>query len=332
MYGWTGCSRTSRTPPELDELAEVQDGDPVGDEPDRGDVVGDEEVGDLTLPLELDEPVEDLGLDGDVERARRLVEDDQLRVDGKRPGDREPLAASPGELVGVLVEAVVGKPDAREELLDLRWRVACARGSGLRPDRFPDDLPDAEAGVERTDGVLEDDLDVPAPALEPPGRARWVTSVPSNRILPAVGSWSRATSQPNVVLPEPDSPIRPSASPGAIVRETPSTACTARAGARVTTSPRLRVSGNHFWSPSVSRSGVASLTGGSGTSAGKKQALACGRGRRAGAAGATGSSGGTDARQTGCASGHRGWNAHPDGSRERFGTVPAIALSGPSDL
>ena len=40
-----------------------------------------------------------------------------------------------------------------------------------------------------------------------------VMSVPSKTIVPAVGSMSRSSSRPTVVLPQPDSPTRPSVSP-----------------------------------------------------------------------------------------------------------------------
>ncbi len=51
-------------------------------------------------------------------------------------------------------------------------------------------------------------------------------SVPSNRMVPDVGSMSRSISRPTVVLPEPDSPTRPSVSPWRISKLTPDTACT----------------------------------------------------------------------------------------------------------
>src|SRR6266436_5140727 len=51
-------------------------------------------------------------------------------------------------------------------------------------------------------------------------------SLPRNRIWPAVGSIKRSTARPSVVLPQPDSPTRPSVSPGKTSSETPSTAWT----------------------------------------------------------------------------------------------------------
>ena len=85
--------------PELHDLAQVHDRDPVGDVADDAEVVGDEEVGEAELLLQVLEQVEDLGLDRDVERRDGLVGDDQLRVQGERPGDADALALAAGELV-----------------------------------------------------------------------------------------------------------------------------------------------------------------------------------------------------------------------------------------
>ena len=48
--------------------------------------------------------VEDLRLHGDVERGRRLVGDEQLRIAGERHGDHHALALAAGELVRIAVE------------------------------------------------------------------------------------------------------------------------------------------------------------------------------------------------------------------------------------
>ena len=85
---------------DLHHLAEVHDDDPVRDVAHDTEVVGDEHVAEMELLLEVVEQVDDLGLDGDVERRDGLVEQDQLRVDRQRPGDPDPLPLAPGELVG----------------------------------------------------------------------------------------------------------------------------------------------------------------------------------------------------------------------------------------
>ena len=69
---------------ELDDLAEIHHRDPVGDVADDGEVVRDEEIGEVELLLQLDQKVEDLRLDRDVECRDRLVGDDELRLQDER--------------------------------------------------------------------------------------------------------------------------------------------------------------------------------------------------------------------------------------------------------
>ena len=69
-------------------------------------------------------------------------------------------------------------------------------------------------------------------------RPALVTSWPRNRIDPSVESISRMIARDIVVLPQPDSPTRPSVSPSSIDRVTSLTACT-RATSRSNTMPCL---------------------------------------------------------------------------------------------
>ena len=83
---------------DLDQLAAVEDGDPVGEVADHGEVVADEQVGDAAIPLQVEQEVENGGLDRDVQRRGRLVEDDQLGLAGERPRDGDALALPAREL------------------------------------------------------------------------------------------------------------------------------------------------------------------------------------------------------------------------------------------
>ncbi len=65
-----------------------------------------------------------------------------------------------------------------------------------------------------------------------------VMSSPRNRISPEVGSISRMMQRPVVDLPQPDSPTRPSVSPGRMSSVTPSTART-RASSRARNPPLI---------------------------------------------------------------------------------------------
>jgi len=78
---------------------------------DHREVVGDEQVGEPVLLLQVEQKVDHLGLDRDVERRDRLVAHDQARVERQREGDADPLALPAGELVRILGRSVGREPD-----------------------------------------------------------------------------------------------------------------------------------------------------------------------------------------------------------------------------
>ena len=116
VYGWAGASKIWSRGADLDDLAEVHHRDPVGDVAHDRQVVGDEQIGEAELVLELLEQVDDAGLDADVERRHRLVEHDQLRLDRERAGDADALPLTAGELVRIAVGVLRRQADEREQL------------------------------------------------------------------------------------------------------------------------------------------------------------------------------------------------------------------------
>jgi hypothetical protein len=66
---------------ELDDLSEIHDGDPVADVLDHREIMRNEEVGELQLLLQVPQQIDDLRLDGDVERRDGLVEHDEARIE-----------------------------------------------------------------------------------------------------------------------------------------------------------------------------------------------------------------------------------------------------------
>jgi hypothetical protein len=150
---------------DLDDGVQVHDRDPIGDVPHDGEVVGDEEVRQRELGLELLEQVDDLRLDRDIERGDRLVGDDEVRVEGKGARDADALALATGELVREAAGGVAGKPDRLEELTHAGIE-ASSPAEAVDPHRLADDPADAVARVERGEGVLEDDLHAAAEGAE----------------------------------------------------------------------------------------------------------------------------------------------------------------------
>ena len=72
--------------------------------------------------------IEDLRLNGHVERGRWLVGEQQRRAAGEGDGDRDPLTHAARELVRILLQATVGLGDADvgEEALGRRHRLPFA--------------------------------------------------------------------------------------------------------------------------------------------------------------------------------------------------------------
>ena len=66
--------------PPLGDFAGIHNVDPVGIAGHDTQIVGDDEQGDPILPAELLHQIQDLGLNGHVQRRGRLVGDDQLGV------------------------------------------------------------------------------------------------------------------------------------------------------------------------------------------------------------------------------------------------------------
>ena len=216
----------------LDDPAEVHHRDPVADVADHREVVGDEEVGQAELVLQVDEQVDDLRLDRHVEGGDRLVADDQLRAQGQCPGHADALPLAAGEL-GREPVVVLGVEADASPSAPARWRLRSARAPmPVDGERVADDRADPPARVQGAVGVLEDHLDVAAhrPQLAPDE----VRDVPARRSGSSreVRSYSRAMHRARVDLPHPVSPTRPRVSPGRTSRSTPSTACTNAAGER----------------------------------------------------------------------------------------------------
>ena len=98
---------------------------PVADVLDKPQVVRDEEVRQLQSLLQIHQQVDDLCLDGDVQRRDRLVGDDERRVERQCAGEADALTLSSAELVRIAREMV--RVEARP------GRTARARAPGGPP-------------------------------------------------------------------------------------------------------------------------------------------------------------------------------------------------------
>ena len=166
--------------PRFDEHARVHHVDALAHPGDDAQVVRDEDERGVALRDELPQEVEDLRLDRDVERRRRLVCDEELRLAGERHGDHRALAHAARELMRVVLQPGLGAGDADlvEKLGDAAVGLALVQVEvGL--ERLPDLPPDRQDGIEAGHRVLEDHRDL-APADLPElavGELQEVTSL-----------------------------------------------------------------------------------------------------------------------------------------------------------
>ena len=141
----------------VDRLAQPRhDPEVVGDHDERGAGVADE----------LAQQLQDLGLDGDVERGRGLVGDEQPRPAGQCDGDERALPHAAGELVrvGVQPPARVGDADAVEQVGGLGPRGLLPHAA-VAGQHLGDLQADRDHRVQRGQRVLEHHRDVPAASL-----------------------------------------------------------------------------------------------------------------------------------------------------------------------
>ncbi len=148
-----------------DQPAGREDPDPVADRLDLVEQVAREQDGHVPLRDQLAQQVEDLGHAERVDRGRRLVEDEDVRILDQRIGDPESLEHASRVFLGVVV-GPVGQTHLLERLVD---RVL---GLGARdpvePGRVAQVVATGHVGVE-ANGVREV-ADAPLHLERPAGR------------------------------------------------------------------------------------------------------------------------------------------------------------------
>ena len=168
----------------LDLAPGVHDHDALRGLGDHAEVVGDQDDRGAEALLELQHQVQDLGLDGDVERGRRLVGDQDLGVAGERHRDHHPLAHAAGELVRILADAAsrLGDPHQLQHLgrAPERGRL---REALVERQRLGDLAADGQHRVERGHRLLEDHRDLVAadPAHLGPAQPEQVAALEADR-------------------------------------------------------------------------------------------------------------------------------------------------------
>ena len=144
----------SRRRGRLDDLARVHDRDAVRELEQQRQVVRDEEHREAEVALERLDLLQDLPLHDDVERGRRLVEDDELRIERERHCDDHALAHSARQLVRVCAHETLVHADEVEQLAGAHDR-AVLRDVLVRLHHVDELVADPHDGIERVHRALE---------------------------------------------------------------------------------------------------------------------------------------------------------------------------------
>jgi len=143
------------------DVAQVHHRYAVGDVADDGKVMGDEEVAQVLVPvLELFQEIDDLRLDGNVQRGDGLVAHDERRVAGQGAGYPDALALAAGKLVREAAGHRGIEADDAEELFHPVLIFAPGQYHAVDFQRLTDDAAGALPGVKGGIGVLKDEGDI----------------------------------------------------------------------------------------------------------------------------------------------------------------------------
>ena len=144
----------------FDDLAGIHDHDPVAHLGHDAEIVGDQQHRHAELLLQPAQEFENLRLDRHIECRRRLVRDQQLRPADQCHRDHHALAQAARELVRILLETPLRRPDADGP----QHRDAFAPRLGpahpaMQPQHLFDLEADRERRVEARHRLLEDHAD-----------------------------------------------------------------------------------------------------------------------------------------------------------------------------
>ena len=141
----------------------VHDGDPIRHRRDHAEIVRDQQHREATFAPFTMEELQDLDLDGHVQRRRRLVGDQNVGIAAERGGDHHALRHAAGELEGVVPGPVFGLRDTDfpEQLHDPLARAAPVHPE-MQPQRLRDLRPRGRGRVEHDLRLLEEHRDAAA--------------------------------------------------------------------------------------------------------------------------------------------------------------------------
>ncbi|MPM20519.1 hypothetical protein SDC9_66949 [bioreactor metagenome] len=159
--GVEGTAVNRFRPSRFHNAAQIHHADAVADMPHHVKIVGNEQIGELQVPLKPHEKVENLRLNGDVQRGDRLVRHHEARLADQRAGNTDALPLPARKLVRVALQLFLrqshGVSHPGNRLVQLRPGVAGEMGV----QRLLQQSPHRHARIQGGVGILKDKLHVP---------------------------------------------------------------------------------------------------------------------------------------------------------------------------
>ena len=121
-------------------------------------IVGNKEVGHAQLFLKVLKHIDDLGLNGNVQRGNRLVTDDKLGVHRQSAGNADALALAAGKLMGIAHGVLGVEADQLHQLHDAVAALLGIFAEFVDIQGLADDILHRHTGVQRGIRVLEHHL------------------------------------------------------------------------------------------------------------------------------------------------------------------------------
>ena len=116
------------------------------------------------LFLQIHHQVQNLGLNGNVQRGNRLVADDKFRIQRQCAADADSLPAATVQLMRVAVLIALGKPDGIHNLADAFVQFLLAFADMIHLQRLADNFRDRLSRIQGRIRVLKHHLHI-APQL-----------------------------------------------------------------------------------------------------------------------------------------------------------------------
>ena len=142
---------------QLHQTPQIHDGHPVGDVANYADIMTDEQAGQIELVAQLHENVEDLRLNGNVQRSDGFVAYQYAGRHGQSPGYTYALTLASGKLVRITAFVAGIKPDLKQQLVN-EFVQMFGRDQLMYQRRVTYYVSDAHTGIERGKGILKNHL------------------------------------------------------------------------------------------------------------------------------------------------------------------------------